>query len=618
MNTNSENFGATAMRSFVTFVRRLIVEQRGDVLPMLAVSMIALMGMGGITVDVGRAYVLREQLQNSTNAAALAASGAVYNTSTTTNASAYANSFSSTASGDANYTSSLGTVTSTVTTKCLNSLLTSGTCTSTGNTSNAVQVTQSASLKTSFMSLLGVKTLTVNATATASMQGVSKPWNVAIIVDTTGSMASTDSNCGNLTELQCALSGVQVLLGQTNPCPAGVTSCTTGANFSVSLFTFPNVLTYYNGTTANAGTATSSVSNDINCNGSPYTLTNYSHQPIAAPYTLPKPGAVLPGAPNTTYLAYTQTSTGKVWTSTYQITPFLSDYYNVTTASNLNSSSQLVEAVGNGSTSGCLTYTFGIDGNTGQGSGFGNTYLAGAIYAAQSALIAEQAANPGSQNALIILTDGDMNASQYAKNSSAYGTANSTNQFADANQFPEGGTGTSEVGPTFSGFPTPSYYTPAKILAAENTLGYDTLSSTSSGSGQTRSGTTKGTYPDWYDQCQQAIVAAQYAISHSTAVYAVAYGAGSSGCNSGWTVGLTDTTLVTTGPNASFTLATLTPCVAVENMASSLSNFYSDYAQSGSSSNCLDNAHNVSSLSGIFQAIAATFSNPRLLPNNAQ
>jgi hypothetical protein len=100
-------------------------------------------------------------------------------------------------------------------------------------------------------------------------------------------------------------------------------------------------------------------------------------------------------------------------------------------------------------------------------------------------------------------------------------------------------------------------------------------------------------------------------------VYAVAYGAGSSGCSSGWSIGLTDTTLVATGNNQTFSLSQLTPCVTVENMASNINNFYSDWSQSGSGSSCLDSAHNVSSLSDIFSAIAATFSNPRLLPNNA-
>jgi hypothetical protein len=320
-------------------------------------------------------------------------------------------------------------------------------------------------------------------------------------------------------------------------------------------------------------------------------------------------------------LTYNTTSAATVgankqWTATYQITSFLSDYYAPSSSSGLNSSSNLVKAIGYGSTSGCLTYTFGINGEGG-GSGFGNTYLAGAIYSAQSALKSEQALYPGSKNAMIILTDGDMNASMYNKNTSAYGTANGTNQFADAYEFPEG-PAHSEVGPTMSGYNVPSYYTPAHILSTQTTQGYDTLSSTSSGSGQTRSGTTKGVYPDWYDQCQQAIVAAQYATSHGTAVFGVAYGSGTSGCASGWSIGLTDTTLVATGNNASFSLTTLTPCVTVENIASSLSNFYSDYAQSGSNSTCYDNAHTVSSLADIFSAIAANFTNPRLIPNNSQ
>jgi hypothetical protein len=365
----------------------------------------------------------------------------------------------------------------------------------------------------------------------------------------------------------------------------------------MSLFTFPNVLTSYNGTTV------PSLSDDINCSGSPASWTNYSAQPVAAPYTLPKPGATLPGAPDATYMNYTQTSTGHTWTATYQITPFLSDYYAPTTSSGLNSSSNLVKAVGYGSTSGCLTYSFGIWG-TGSGSGFGNTYLASSIYEAQSALVAEQAEN-GGQNAMIVLSDGDLNASYYSTNSSAYGTANSTNQYAKAYEFPSAPSG-SEVGPTSSSpsDPVPAYYTPA--TSASSTVGYSTLG-----------GNGKGIYPDWYDQCQQAITASQYATSKGTTVYAVAYGSGSSGCASGWSIGLTDTTLTATGANQSFTLSTLDPCVTMENIASSLSTFYSDYKQGGTTGTCVDASHSTVSLQDIFQAIATNFTTPRLIPNNA-
>jgi hypothetical protein len=600
MNTDLAINGANQRRrTMISFLRKGFNDENGQTLPFLALLMVGMIGVSGLVVDVGRAYVVRGELQNSANAAALAAAGYVYaSSSASVTPTTVADQYSATTGGN-NTDSSLGSVTTTVTTKCLNILMPKGTTCGSGTASNAVVVKNTTTINTFFMGLFGVKTLNVGATAMASMQGSSLPWNVAIIIDSTGSMATVDSNCGSLTQFQCALTGVQSLLQATNPCPVGVSSCSgSSANVRAALFTFPNVLTSYN------GTAVSSVSDDINCGGTPATWTNYSSQPIAAPYTLPVPGATLPGAPDATYLTYTTTSAatspGKTWTATYQITPFLSDYYEPSSSSGLNSSSNLVKAVGYGSTSGCLTYSFGIWG-TGSGSGFGNTYLAGSIYEAQAALAAEQALN-GGQNAMIVLSDGDMNASYYSKNTSAYGTANSTNQYAKAYEFPSGPAG-SEVGPTSTSpsDPVPAYYTPATTTAG---TGYSALTGT-------------GVYPDWKDQCQQAITAAQYATSHSTTVFSVAYGSGSSGCASGWNIGLTDTTLVGTGANQSFTLSTLDPCVTMENIASSLSTFYSDYKQGGTSGSCIDAAHSTVSLQDIFLAISSTFTKPRLIPTNA-
>jgi Flp pilus assembly protein TadG len=610
-----------AMKNAIrSFARKAIEDQSGSILVFSAGVAVGLMALGGLSMDFGRAYIGETQLQAYANASALAAAGEVYNTSSTNNASAYANNYSA-SSGDENAVSGLGTITTTVTMKCLNLLEPSGTTCGTNSPKNAVQVTETASVPTTFMRLLGKDTLNIAAVATASMQGVSQPWNVAVIIDSTGSMATTDSNCNNLTEFQCALTGVQGLLGNVNPCPPGTTTCglqssgtTSGttANVAVSLFTFPNVLTSYNGTAVN------SLSADINCSGSPYTYTSYASQPVAAPYTLPIPGTThLPVATGSTpglksgmvYMTYTETATGHPWTATYQITPFLSDYYSPSSSGNLNSSSDLVKAVGYGSTTGCLTYTFGIDG-TGGGSGFENTYLASAIYEAQSALTAQSTARTGSKNAIIFLSDGKSNAAYYSKNSGSYSGANSTNQYADAYEFAmgpaAGGSLTygSEVGPHTSGNPTPSYYTPA---TTSTTYGYNTLGVNGAGS-----------YPDWTDQCQQAIVAGQYALAQGTTVFSVAYGSSAtSGCHNGFAPGVTDSTLVATGANASFTLSSLSPCVTMENIASSLNNFYSDYNQSGSGSTCQDASHTVTSLQDIFLAISSSFTTPRLIPNNA-
>jgi hypothetical protein len=588
----------------VSFVRRALKDERAQVLPWLVLGMTAMVGVTGMSVDVGHAYVVHAQLQNCANASALAAAGQVYVSQSQSNNPTTVADLYSCSSGDNNTDSHIGTVYTSVSTVCLNSLEPSGTTCGTNGTANAVKVKETTSVPTWLLGVIGVNSIPVAATATASMGGLSNPWNVAIIIDSTGSMASVDSDCGSLTEFQCALSGVQALLASTNPCPAGASSCggSTGITpkIGVSLFTFPPVLTSYNGTAVN------SISDDINCGGTPATWKNYSSQPIAAPYILPIPGASLPGAPNGTYMTYTQTSTGKTWNATYQITPFLSDYYlpSSTSTGGLNTSSNLVKAVGYASTSGCLTYTFGIDG-TGNGSNFGNTYIASVIYSAQAALVAQQGTVKGSKNAIIFLSDGQANASYYAggtsHNSGDYG---STLQASQANEFPSAPAG-SEVGPNVSNDPTPSYYTPATVSA---TYGYSTLGVNG-----------KGLYPDWFDQCQQGIMAAQYATNAGTVVYSVAYGSEGSGCTNGWNVGVTDTTPLTlVGPtNAPFSLSGLTPCVTMENIASNLSDFYSDYNQSGSGSTCEDASHTVTSLKDIFTAIASTFTTPRLIPNSA-
>ena len=92
-----------------SFFRRAINDQRGQVLPLVAFAMIGMLGMGGLSIDVGRAYVAHAQLQNYANAAVLAAAGLVYNTSSTNNATTEANLYSASA-GDKNVNNSLGTV----------------------------------------------------------------------------------------------------------------------------------------------------------------------------------------------------------------------------------------------------------------------------------------------------------------------------------------------------------------------------------------------------------------------------------------------------------------------------------------------------------------------------
>jgi hypothetical protein len=112
---------------------------------------------------------------------------------------------------------------------------------------NAIDVTQTASVPLYFGKLLGKSSVNITATASASAGGGSSiPVNVAIILDTTASMGTADSQCGSVpgvsgtpTRLQCAKYGAQMLLQQL-----------TATADSVSLFVFPPASSDYTSNTS--------------------------------------------------------------------------------------------------------------------------------------------------------------------------------------------------------------------------------------------------------------------------------------------------------------------------------------------------------------------------------
>jgi hypothetical protein len=473
------------------FLGRLCKEDSGQVLPWMVFLMALFLGMAGITVDLGHAYVCYRELQSSTDAAALAGAYAMtLSGATTATVTSQVDAASSLSTGS-NANANLPNVTVTPTFRCVtDSSIVQAPCTASATGDNVIQVVQTSRVPTYFirgLAFFGINSATsipISAMATATtLSGKNTQVNVAMVVDTTASMGQQDSdvNCNN-TRIYCALAGVQTLLEQLTPCTASSTKTKCTGFDQVSLFTFPNV-------TANTA------SNDTTCPTS---------NPTIVPYSTPTPGA--------TWTAPTGSA------ATYQITDYLDDYSsNNQKGGTLNGSSALAIATGGSTNTNCSgMQTPGGDG----------TYYAGVIYAAQSSLSAAQAANPGSQNIMIILSDGD---------------ANST-----------------------------------KISNAKH------------------SGNVYGSFDD---QCQQAISAAQYATSQGTTVYTVAYGASSSGCS-------TDTS----GP-----LAGLSPCTAMQDMASSSSDFYSDASASQNKGQC-DSANSFS-LNSIFTSIAAKLTNARLIPN---
>ena len=408
--------------------RRAIKGRSGQVLPLLALSMTLFVGMDALVIDFGLIYFHQNELNAATQAAALAGAEAMSQPgATTTSATNVVTTYSGT-SGDDNAYANLGTVSimsGYPKFKCLTTPQTVlGVYCYGPSSSNAIVVSQQITLPLIFARLFGSNSVTLTSTATAAMRGaLAGPFNVAIVVDATQSMNSTDSdsNCSS-TRISCALAGVRVLLNSLSPCLSSESSCgtVTSGNVAtsvdrVSLLTFPAL-------------TTATVANDYNCSGS---------APTTAAYATPFPA-----------------------TSTYRVVDFSSDYRSSDTASSLSTTSNIVKAAGG--KSGCT----GLQAK----GGFG-TFYAQVIYQAQANLVAEKAANPGSQNVMILLSDGDA-------------TASCTNS--------SGG-----------------------VCTAGDMVGAST--------------TTK-VYISTNQECHQAITAAQAAATAGTRVYSVAYGAEASGC----------------------------------------------------------------------------------------
>jgi hypothetical protein len=505
-------------------------QERGQMLIMLAMISTTLFGLFALVIDVGRTYLTFHQLLASTDAAALAGGEALGQAGSTSSSTATAvNSYSSLAGGLNVYRNMSG-VSITTTLKCLSTLANAGTPCYGAGSYNAVQVTQNVSMPTTFAATFGMTAVPVSFTATAAMAGAATtPYNVAIILDATLSQTSQDDNCGT-TEMTCEMNGVKVLLQSLLPCAASMTSCSFSNGMAensvdrVSLFTFPALSM---GTVSIDSSCTTPIPSPTVPNGYKYNpifgnyvmmpTTPWFGVPSAVPYSFPTVGA-------TSYAPASSPTSNP----TYQVTGFVSDYRTSNTATTLNPNSALVKALGgvNGC-GGMLPANY--DGDIG-------TYYAGVLYAAQAALTAELTAYPGSQNVIILLSDGDANSPQTLISN----------------------------GVTVHPMPTPA--------------------------------TLSGTYPSWINECAQAVTAAQYATNQGTKVYSIAYGAEAIGCISD--------------------LLLISPCQTMQNIASSPSYFFSDYAQSGSINiNCVGTGATTTNLQQIFTDIYTSFTVARLIPN---
>lgn len=640
----------------ISFLRKAIADQSGQSIVMLSLAVMSLCAMSGLTLDIGHAYFVRSQVQNAVNAAGLAAAGSIY-----TNPSASAKSAKDIALDYLKMNPIPGLQNSAVKdadTKCMDSLQSPPWKCSDNNPviDNAVWVKETVAVPTTFMAIFGYKTMNVTAKATASMQS-STLWNIAVIEDLTGSMGGTDTNCKSMSKYACTLNALQGFLGNANPCPGTAhygSACTPDiANLRVALFGFPNLVTNSSGvvdTVTNCSVTASSFTVDTLPlkNAARYDPMTYIYDYDGAHHNLSASYELTYGVTNA------------------DVNGFVSDYYDgdKTETGKLNTDSALVKAIGWTASSGTvhdgclklLPYETALNGavspsaagahasngdwtgNSGKDVkghyptvntvkvGQGTTYIASAIYAAQAALTAEQArmAAKGkvTHNAMIIQSDGGMNMQWFYF---PYGLVTQSPP-ALASGEPKTGRWTAP----YNGY---NEHTPAVIAS---TLGYSKTTSTpnedaiiasyiTGGPGaEAMAGTINGRYPDFLDQCQQTIMAAQAATLAGTRVYSIAFGASTtSDCAKGNTPDRNDVTLIPLSEyplgkvNVPFTLDTLTGCMEMKNVASILDETFFAYSPSGTSSGCADDAHTTTSLASIFRAIQADIGTPKLVPNNA-
>jgi hypothetical protein len=187
--------------------RRISERERGQVIVIVALFMIVLLGVTGLVIDVGRAYYVQRALQASTDAAALAAASELPDESGARAAGAEYGG----AAGAKNWRFNVPGVQTTVRTRCV--------AVAPCNPVNAVVVEQVAPVRTLFARVLGIDEFDVHARATACYPCASRPLDVMLVLDRTGSMCMTHSGASDpsCADLGNARDGLKAFLRAMDP-----------------------------------------------------------------------------------------------------------------------------------------------------------------------------------------------------------------------------------------------------------------------------------------------------------------------------------------------------------------------------------------------------------------
>ncbi len=178
---------------------RLTAAREGSVAIAFAISFIPLVIAAGLSIDLGRGYLVKQRLVNTTDAAGLAIGASIDSDTTSTELQTLLDNFFA-----ANFPSgSIGTVTS-------SSILCNGTsCDVTlPPSASTFTITAVATVETTFMKVANINSLTVNATSVVTRQ--EDNLELVLVLDNTKSM-DTNDKIGDLRDAADSL--VDILFG---------------------------------------------------------------------------------------------------------------------------------------------------------------------------------------------------------------------------------------------------------------------------------------------------------------------------------------------------------------------------------------------------------------------
>lgn len=167
--------------------RHLLHEQRGSAIPIIALSLLAIMSAIGAAIDMSRAQLVQSRMSAALDNAGLAAAATISTTDATAEANKYFNG---------NFPASyMGT--------------TLGTMVVTPNADNSVlSLSISGTVPMLFMKIFGINTITVSANSEVTR--ASKGLEVVLVMDNTGSM--TQSAGGGVSKISAAKSAANSLV----------------------------------------------------------------------------------------------------------------------------------------------------------------------------------------------------------------------------------------------------------------------------------------------------------------------------------------------------------------------------------------------------------------------